>query len=82
MFTSRSVFSLFYISFFASTLAYLLQQYTIQFGTPVIASTALYLQPVATVIWSFFILNEVINGQFIIGGILALFGAWFVSSSK
>jgi len=54
----------------------------LKFGTPLIASMTLYLQPITTVIWAFFILGEVVNTQFIIGGALALAGAWLVSSSK
>jgi len=82
LFTRSSLFSLFYISFFASTIAYLLHQYAIKFGSPLIASMGFYLNPITTVVWAFFILGEVINRQFIIGGLLALFGAWLVSSKK
>lgn len=82
VFTRSSIFSLFYIAFFASTIAYLLHQYAIKFGTPVIASMAYYILPATTVIWAFFILGEVINWQFVVGGILALLGAWLVSSTK
>ena len=82
LFTYNSLFSLFYVSFFATAIVYLLGQYAIKFGTPVISSMSLYLQPMATVVWAFFVLGEVINGQFIVGGLLALTGAWLVSSSK
>ena len=82
LFTRSSLFSLFYVPFFGTAVAYLLGQYAIKFGTPVISSMTLYLQPIATVVWAFFILGEVINGQFIVGGLLALIGAWLVSSSK
>lgn len=82
MFTYSSLFSLFYVSFFATAIVYLLGQYIIKFGTPVINSMTLYLVPVATVVWAFFVLGEVVNIQFIIGGVLALLGAWLVSSSK
>ena len=82
LFTPNSLWSLFYVSFFASAVAYLLGQYAIKFGTPLIASLTLYLLPILTVIWAFFILGEVANSQFIIGGTFALVGAWLVSSSK
>ncbi len=81
-FSFQSFFSLFYVSFFGSFVYYLLTQYAIKFGSPLIASMVLYLQPVFTIFWAFFLLKEKISLSFIFISILSLLGAWFVSFSK
>lgn len=82
VFTSVSVFSLLYVSILGTVVYYLLNQYAIKYGDPLIASMTLYLQPAATLVWANIILGEQITWQLLVGGGLALFGAWLVSSKK
>jgi len=77
-----SLLSLLYVGFIGTALFYLLYQYALKHGTPVIASMTLYLQPAATFIWAAIILGERVTFGFIIGAILALTGAWLVTWSK
>lgn len=68
-----------YVIVIGTVMAYLLQQYAIDRGTPLIASLMQYLFPASTLIWSFFVLGETLNVYLIIGLILILSGAWIVT---
>jgi len=82
VFTNASIFSLFYVSVLGTGVYYLLNQYAIKYGNPLIASMTLYLQPATTLVWANLILGEQITWQIILGGILALIGAGLVSSKE
>ena len=74
-----SIFSAFYVGIFGGAIYYLLYQYAIKHGSPVIASMTMYLQPTATFFWAFFLLSERLTLGIIIGGLLAIGGAWIVT---
>jgi len=76
---SASIFSAFFVGIFGGAGYYLLYQYAIKHGSPVIASMTMYLQPTATFLWAFFLLSERLTSGLIIGGILAIGGAWMVT---
>lgn len=74
-----SIFSTFYVGVFGGAVYYLLYQYAIKHGSPIIASMTMYLQPTATFLWAFFLLSERLTLGIIIGGLLAIGGAWLVT---
>ena len=74
-----SIFSTFYVGIFGGAVYYLLYQYAIKHGTPLIASMTMYLQPTATFLWAFFLLSERLTIGIVIGGLLAIGGAWMVT---
>jgi drug/metabolite transporter (DMT)-like permease len=74
-----SIFSIFYVGIFGGAGYYLLYQYAIKHGSPIIASMTMYLQPTATFFWAFFLLSERLTIGIIIGGILAIGGALMVT---
>ena len=74
-----SWFSIFYAGVFGGVVYYLLYQYSIKHGTPIIASMTMYLQPLLTFLWAFFLLSERLTIGIIIGGLLAIGGAWMVT---
>ncbi len=74
-----SIFSTFFVGIFGGAAYYLLYQYAIKHGSPVIASMTMYLQPTATFLWAFFLLSEKLTLGIIIGGILAIGGALMVT---
>jgi len=77
--TSFSFFSILYAGVFGGVVYYLLYQYAIKHGTPIIASMTLYLQPILTFLWAFFLLSEKLTTGMMIGGVLAIGGAWLVT---
>ena len=77
-----SIFSTFYVGVFGGAAYYLLYQYAIKHGTPIIASMTMYLQPMATFFWAFFLLSERLTMGIIVGGLLAIGGAWMVTRKK
>lgn len=76
------VLGLAYVGIIGTGFYYLLYQYTIKKATPVIASMILYLQPIFSFIWAFFLLRERLTFGFIVGSMLAFIGAGLVTSSK
>lgn len=76
------VSSLLYLSIFGTVAHYIFYQYAIKHGTPLIASTILYLQPIIAFIIAFVLLGERITGGFIIGAIIILLGTWRVTKSS
>lgn len=66
-----------------STIAYYqLVQLIIKKTGPVVASTVLYLQPVATFIWSYLVLGETLSISFILAFLMVIFGVWLTSTQK
>lgn len=68
-----------YVILIGTVMAYLLQQYAIDRGSPLIYSLMQYLFPASTLIWSYFILREQLNIFLAIGITLILTGAWLVT---
>ncbi|KKQ24267.1 MAG: hypothetical protein US40_C0002G0098 [Candidatus Roizmanbacteria bacterium GW2011_GWC2_37_13] len=71
-----------YVITIGTVMAYLLQQYAIDRGTPLIASLMQYLFPASTLVWSYFILGERLNIYLAIGLVLILSGAWLVTKES
>lgn len=76
------VLGLAYVGIIGTGFYYLLYQLVIKKTTPVIASITLYLQPIFSFIWAFFLLGERLTFGFIVGSILAFIGAGLVTSSE
>lgn len=77
-----SIGAVFYIGIFGTTGFYLLYQYAIKHGSPLIASMLLYLQPAATFVWATFLLGEQITAGFLIGTALAFIGVYLTLHSS
>lgn len=77
-----SIEALLYTSIFGTFLFYILYQYVIKHGTPLIASIMLYLIPVLTFLWAAVLLGERLTPAFIIGAILAISGAYIVTKKS
>ncbi|MBU2632399.1 DMT family transporter, partial [Patescibacteria group bacterium] len=76
-----SILAICYLAIFGTVLFYLLYQYIIKHSSPVTASTSLYLQPFATLMWAYLLLGEGLTPLFIVGGTLALLGTFLVTRS-
>jgi drug/metabolite transporter (DMT)-like permease len=74
--------STFYVGIMGGAVYYLLYQYAIKLGGPVIASLTLFIQPVATYLWAFMLLGEKLVPGVVIGAILTLIGARLVTIKK
>lgn len=71
-----------YVVFFHTVFYYLLTQYAIKYGSATIGSLTLYLQPMATFIWAAVLLGERLSSGLLIGGLLALSGAYLVTKTR
>lgn len=71
-----------YVAIMGTALYYLLFQYAIKHGSPVSASMTLYLQPAAAFGWAALLLAERLTTTLVIGGILALSGAWLTTQAS
>lgn len=80
--THSSLLSLLYVGILGTAGYYLIYQYAIKVGSPLIASMTLYLQPITTFIWAYILLGEKLNIGFVLGAIFSLFGAWFATRSR
>jgi drug/metabolite transporter (DMT)-like permease len=80
--TAVSIISLLYVSIFGTAIYFLLYQKIIKTANPVVASMTLYLQPISSILWASFILNEKLTLGILIGGILGLLGASLVVKKK
>lgn len=65
-----------------TTIWYLLYQYAIKHGSPLIASMILYLQPAATFLLASLLLGEMLTIGFTIGAVLAFIGVYLTLQSK
>lgn len=77
-----SYLSVGYVGVFGTALYYLLSQIVIKKTNPVISSLTLYLQPVTTIIWSFFLINEKVTPIFLIGSVIIFTGVWITTNNK
>lgn len=71
-----SIISIIFVGFFGTTVNYLALQYAIKHGSPLISSMSLYLAPVVTFIWAFFLLGEQLTTGLVIGALLAFAGVF------
>ncbi len=74
--------SLLYLSVFGTVSYYIFYQYAIKHGTPLIASTVLYLQPIVAFVLASVFLEEGLTTGFVAGAILILLGTWRVTKSS
>jgi len=73
-----SLVSIIYVGIFATTGAYLLNQYSIKLGSPLIASIGLYIQPLFTFIWSYSLIGEKITPNFLVAAMIIFVSALLV----
>lgn len=78
--TLGAILATLYVAIVATVIYYILYQYAIKHGGPIIASLTLYLQPVATYLWAAVLLKERLTLPLILGAILIFFSAWLVTS--
>jgi len=71
-----------YLGIFGGAGYYVLYQYAIKYGTPIIASMILYLQPAMVFLWAKTLLGEKLTPGLVVGGILALTGAYLTTASN
>lgn len=77
-----AIFSIFYVGAIMTVGYYTLHQYAIKHGSPLAASTILYLQPAATVAWAAILLGEKLTVGIILGGLIAFLGTYFIISAS
>lgn len=80
--SSISIWSTVYTGTLGTVGWYLIYQYAIKHGSPLIASLTLYLQPVFVFLLANPLLGERLNASFILGAVLAFVGVFFVIQSK
>lgn len=80
--SSDALFSVLFVGSISTALFYLLSQYAIKHGSPLIASTVLLLGPLSTVIWAGIILGEKLTPLLSICGVLVLFGTYLIVKSS
>jgi drug/metabolite transporter (DMT)-like permease len=64
-----------WVGLVGTVLFYVLYQYVIKIGDEITANLFTYLQPVATIVIGYLLLNEIITLPFVIGAVLAIVGA-------
>ncbi len=74
-----AIIGLLYVGIIGTAFYYLLYQYAIKRATPVVASMVLYLQPIFSFVWAFFLLGEKLTASLIFGVILTFIGVAFVT---
>lgn len=73
---------LLYVTFGQTVFYYFLYQYVIKRSSPLIASLAFYIQPIATYALAMVFLGENLSVGIIIGAILTFVGAWLVTKAR
>jgi drug/metabolite transporter (DMT)-like permease len=76
--TIWGVISLFYMGAVITVFGYILHQYAIKHGGPVIASTMFYILPIFGFVINFLLLGELLTPGFIFGCSLAILGTYLV----
>lgn len=74
-----SVITIIYVSLFSTLLFYLLSQYAVKYGTPVIASLSFYISPIMVYFWSFILLGEQLTIGLITGTIIVFFSVILIN---
>ncbi len=67
---------------FGTVIYYLLTQYAIKYGSAVIGTLTLYLQPFMTFFWAYLILGEKVTLLILIGCLLVIAGAYITTQTK
>ncbi len=79
---TQSVYAILYVSIFGTVLSYLLGQYAIKFGGPVLASLAFYLQPIFAYGVSYMLLGEQLTVGLLVGTILVFISIALTTYAK
>jgi len=74
-----AVFAVFYTAIISTIAAFVLNQYVIKLGGPILTSMQFYLIPIFTYISAFFLLGELLTSGLVIGGVLALLGVYIAT---
>lgn len=77
-----AILSVIYVGFFGGAVYYLLFQYAIKHGSPIVASLTMFLQPAATYLWAVLLLGEKLTFAVAIGGLLAIGGAYITTKAR
>lgn len=80
--TGSAIFTTLYTGLLGTTVWYLLYQYAIKHGSPFIAATVLYLQPITTFLFAFTFLGEQLTSEFLFGALLAFVGVYLSINTK
>lgn len=80
--SAAAIWATIYMGAIGASLWYLLYQYAIKHGSPMIASLTLYLQPVATFVWANLLLGEQVTTGFVFGVIITFIGIYLTIQSK
>lgn len=73
------ILAVLYVSILGTSIYYLMSQYAIKYGSPVVASMILYLQPIMTIFWAAILLGEKITSGFVIATIMIFIGAYLTT---
>ncbi len=79
--TTIGIFGILYVGILSTAVFYVLYQYAVKHGSPVLASTTLYLQPISTTIWASIVLGERLTPGLIIGGLIVIAGTYLILNS-
>lgn len=74
-----SFVSVLYAGILGTSVTFVLVQYAIKYGSPLISSLGLYIQPLFTFIWAYLLLGETLSGNLLISAIIIFIGAWMVT---
>lgn len=80
--STTTILATLYVGIFGTLVYYLLYQYAIKHGSPLIASVILYIQPIATIGWASGLLGEQLTLYFVLGAVLTFAGAWTITRPK
>ncbi len=80
--STTSILATLYVGIFGTLVYYLLYQYAIKHGSPLIASVILYIQPIVTIGWASGLLGEQLTLYFVLGAVLTFVGAWIITRAK
>jgi drug/metabolite transporter (DMT)-like permease len=71
-----------YVGLLSTAIYYLFYQFGIKYGSALIGSLMLYIQPVAVFIWAYITLGERLTQPFVAGSLLILYGAYLVNNNN
>lgn len=80
--SNQALFAVLYVGAVCTAIFYLLYQYAIKHGSPLVASTVLFLLPFSTITWAGIILGERLTWLLVIGAMLVLLGTYFIVKSS
>lgn len=80
--TLNNMIPVFFVGILGSVVFYLLLQYAVKFGSPLISSLTLFIQPVMTYFWGYFLLNETITPTVLLSALLIFASAYLVVKEK